>query len=219
MDAHRHGQRPGGRPSRRDVGQWRRGGPVRDRGPGGPMTDGALGATRPRSITLRDPNATPAAVDAATISHPHPVGRGERPRRDQRCRRIAPRAVRARRPQRLRGRRHLDNALASSCRSRTLMVAPRAPSTELLRVRHEPRLVRPDPARDRRQAGGSPEVPAASCSSTPTSSLKDYFFPPNADPEYHETPDAAHAHQRRLQPGYRRAVPEGRREVLPRRAV
>ena len=50
--------------------------------------------------------------------------------------------------------------------------------------------------------------------------LANYFFPPNADPEYHEIPDQAHElDQRALQPGDRRPVQPGRHQVLPRRAV
>ena len=50
--------------------------------------------------------------------------------------------------------------------------------------------------------------------------LADYFFPPNADPEYHEIPDTAHDWINGL---YSPAIIEqfagGRHQVLPWRAV
>ena len=62
-----------------------------------------------------------------------------------------------------------------------------------LRVRHEPRLVRPHPAGDRRQARAAPALPARCSSSTHTSSAtRTSSSHPHADPEYHETPDTVH---------------------------
>ena len=50
--------------------------------------------------------------------------------------------------------------------------------------------------------------------------LADYFFPPNADPEYHEIPDTAHDWINGLySPAIVDAVRGGGHQVLPRRAV
>ena len=50
--------------------------------------------------------------------------------------------------------------------------------------------------------------------------LSNYFFPPNADPEYHEIPGhGPRLDQRAVQPGDRRRVQHGGDQVLPRRAV
>ena len=94
------------------------------------------------------------------------------------------------------------------------------PAPEPLRLRHEPRLVRPDPAGDRRQARGHPRSTRRCCSSTPTSSASpNYFFPPNADPSTtrsrtRRTTGSTACTARRSSTSSRR-----RASVLPRRAV
>ena len=85
---------------------------------------------------------------------------GERPRRrGERDRRRAARSLRARRPRRLRGdadpreRRRRDHPDSESRRTRGGNAA------ELLRVRHEPRLVRAHSGRDRHEARAAPAPP------------------------------------------------------------
>ena len=66
-------------------------------------------------------------------------------------------------------------------------------ASQPLRVRHEPRLVRTDAARDRRQSSTFYASSRRCSLSTLTSSgTPTIYFPPHADPEYHETPDTAH---------------------------
>ena len=88
------------------------------------------------------------------------VADGERPRRrGERDRRRVARALRARRPRRLRGaadprqRRRGDHPDAESGRARG------GDAAELLRVRHEPRLVRAHAGRDRHQARVASALP------------------------------------------------------------
>ena len=127
--------------------------------------------------------------------HPgDPVGLGQRPRqRGERRGRLAPRPVRA---GRARATASSTDILADAIVVILPIPEPGRPrggdSAQPLRLRHEPRLVRPDAAGDRRQARGHPRLPADALHRRPRVRPRDYFFPPNADPEYHEIPDTAH---------------------------
>ena len=123
--------------------------------------------------------------------HPgHPLGGRQRPRRrGERHRRRPAGPVRAGRPPRLRRRpdprqRHRGPAADPE---------PRRPRgrhpPQRLRLRPEPRLVRPHPARDRRQAPAAAPLPAGAVHRRPRDEPQTFFFPPNADPIYHEITD------------------------------
>ena len=126
------------------------------------MTTPGLARVRASAAKLMDPSTRPR--DAAAIAAPRsrdPVDRRQRPRRrGERHRRVAARAVGARRPLGLRGaadprrgaRRHPADAEPGRPRGR------HAP--QRLRLRHEPRLVRAHAARDRRQARDAAPLPA-----------------------------------------------------------
>ena len=123
-----------------------------------------------------------------------PLDRRQRARRrGERHRRVAARALGAGRPPGLRGAadpRRVDRRDPPDAEPRR----PRGGhAAQRLRLRHEPRLVRAHPARDGRQARAAARATRRSCSSTRTrwATPAGYFFPPNADPVYHEITDQA----------------------------
>ena len=126
------------------------------------VTPDGLATIRANLQTLRDPLAEGAAARRRPGRHAgDPVGLGQRPRqRGERHRCRPARALRAGRPRRLRRRRHPGRRP----RRDPADAEPRRPrgghAPQPVRLRHEPRLVRPDPARDGRQARGHPAVPA-----------------------------------------------------------
>ena len=131
---------------------------------------GSAAAQAGRDRPLRDPADDPGAGRGDRRDRAgDPLGRGQRARRrGERHRRVAAGALRAGGPHRLRrrpdprqrGRR--DPADPEPGRPRARHPAQR------LRLRHEPRLVRPHPAGDRRQARGAAAATRRCCSSTRT---------------------------------------------------
>ena len=111
--------------------------------------------------TLRDPQTSPTQARYLARRLPgDPLGGVERARRrGVRDRGLAAGALRARRPRRLRRApdpRQRDRRPAADPEPRW----PRGGhAAQPLRLRHEPRLVRPHPARDRRQARDAARVP------------------------------------------------------------
>ena len=75
------------------------------------------------------------------------------------------------------------------------------------RLRHEPRLVRPDPARDRRQARGPPQVPADALHRRPRVRPAELLLPAERRSRVPRDPrPGPRLDQRPLQPGDQRAV-------------
>ena len=107
LDAVGGGQQPG---ARADARQSVRGRPIRYALVGDPanVTNQGLAQIQADTATIRDPATPQTTVDALASHHAgDPVDRGEPARRrGERRRCLAPAAVRARRPRRLRGDRH-----------------------------------------------------------------------------------------------------------------
>ena len=127
------------------------------------VTPEGLEAIRQDVLRIRDPSTPAGRGGGARGDHARvPLHRRQRPReRGERGRRLAADPLRPRRSHGLRGpgdpgqRGRVHPADPEPGRSRGRYPPQR------LRLRHEPRLVRPHPARDRREGRAAADVPAA----------------------------------------------------------
>ncbi len=152
---------PGGRGRARHVGTGPRAA-IRDRGQAGERDPGRVGRDPPRrGAAARPGHAAVGGGEAGREDARDPVGGRERARRrGVRHGRVAAGALRVGRPGRLRG----AAGAGQRARGDPADAEPGRPGgghpPERLRLRHEPRLVRPHPAGDRRQADRAAELPA-----------------------------------------------------------
>ena len=164
---------------------------LRHRRPPGNVTPAGLARIRLQTALLRDPR-TPASV-AAHLARTTPAilwvaatstAARRRAAPTPPCRVLYSRPTAATAPP----ARSSTTPSWSCCRPRT-PTAREAGTPQRLRLRPQPRLVRPHPAQDRRQAPAAAPLPAGAVHRRPRDEPRDLLLPPNADPIYHEITD------------------------------